>query len=112
MNKIDVSPDLSDQEKQQGSSSSGHNKRVADEKRLRGVIHEIKLSITVKPKGLSSLKEMCLAIRRSVLTVADLGSSKARYFMQRNMDMNLMLILICICVYILIHVYTHTCISS
>jgi hypothetical protein len=78
MNKTEGSHDLSDHEKQQGSSSSSYNKRLADEKRLRGVINEIKLSITVKPKGLSSLKEMCLAIRKSVLTVVDLGSSKAR----------------------------------
>jgi hypothetical protein len=76
-----MSHEPSDHERQQASASSSnshHHKKLADEKRLRGVIDDIKLSITVKPKGLSSLKEMCLAIRKSILTVVDLGSTKAR----------------------------------
>lgn len=54
-------------------------KRVADRDRINTAISEIRSTLKVKPKGLSGLKKMCLALRETVMTVSDLNTPKARY---------------------------------
>ena len=54
-------------------------KRVADRDRINTAISEIRSTLKVKPKGLSGLKKMCLALRETVMTVSDLNTPKAMY---------------------------------
>ena len=54
-------------------------KKITDEKRILAAISEIRVVLSTKPKGLSGLRKMCLALRDVMLTVADLNTPKARY---------------------------------
>ena len=53
-------------------------KNIVDDKRVSDAIIEIRSVLSVKPKGLSGLRLMCLSLRGVILSVADLSSSKAR----------------------------------
>lgn len=60
------------------SHSTSNIKRLNDENKLKLVILEIKEILKEKPRGLSQLREMCLGVRKIVLSVSDLTSGKAR----------------------------------
>jgi CW-type Zinc Finger/Protein SET DOMAIN GROUP 2 C-terminal len=53
-------------------------KKMTEEKRILSAISEIRAVLATKPKGLSGVRKMCLALREIVLTVADLNTLKAR----------------------------------
>ena len=60
------------------NASNNLKKNIADDKRVSDAITEIRSVLSVKPKGLSGLRLMCLSLRGVILSVADLSTSKAR----------------------------------
>jgi hypothetical protein len=53
-------------------------KKLTEEKRILDAISQIREVLSTKPKGLSGVRKMCLALRDVVLSVSDLNTLKAR----------------------------------
>ena len=58
--------------------SNNLKKNILDDKRVSNAIIEIRSVLSLKPKGLSGLRTMCLTLRGIILSVADLSTPKAR----------------------------------